>query len=332
MSAPALITPAAPRGNIAIAALAGRVRSAYVAGMPLAIVHHPAYVADLPDGHRFPMAKFGRLADVLIEEGLAAPDGWHVPGEAPRSWLTLAHDPAYVDAVLAAAVPARIEREIGLPVDASVARRARCATAGTVLAARLALDHGIACNTAGGSHHARRTQGAGFCTFNDVAVAARVLLADGLLPPVLVIDLDVHQGDGTADIFRDDPSVVTFSMHCEKNYPVRKIAGDHDIGLANGAGDADYLSILGAELPPLLDRVRPTLVFYNAGVDPHEEDRLGRLALSDAGLAARDRFVIGEIRARGIPLAGVIGGGYMTDIDRLARRHATLHRAAAEFA
>lgn len=300
--------------------------------MPLAVVHHPAFVADLPAGHRFPMGKFGRLAEVLVDDGIVAPGGFHVPAEAPRSWLTLVHDDAYVDAVLAAAVPARIVREIGLPVDASVARRARTATAGTVLTARLALEHGIACNTAGGSHHARRAQGAGFCIFNDVAVAARVLLADGVEPPILVIDCDVHQGDGTADIFRDDPAVFTLSIHGERNYPVRKLPGDLDIGLPDGMTDGAYLDRLADSLPALLDRLRPSLVFYNAGVDPHAEDRLGRMALTDLGLAIRDRTVIGEVRRRGIPLAGVIGGGYMADIDRLARRHATLHRVAAEFA
>ena len=294
----------------------------------LPIVHHPAYVADLPAGHRFPMAKFGRLAEVLTEDGVA-PDGFIQPIEAPASWIALAHDPAYVDAVLTQRVPKPIEREIGFPMEETVARRARAATGGTVLTARLALEHGIACNTAGGSHHARRAQGAGFCVFNDVAVAASALLAEGLIGRALVIDCDVHQGDGTADIFADDPRVVTFSLHAEKNYPVRKIASDIDIGVADGLGDDAYLDTLGEALPGLLDRHAPDLVFYNAGVDPHADDRLGRLALTDQGLAARDRLVISRCRDRTVPVAGVIGGGYMTDIDALARRHAILHRVAA---
>lgn len=292
------------------------------------IVHHPAYVADLPTGHRFPMAKFGRLVDVLTEDGLA-PDGFIRPIEAPAAWIELAHDPAYVDQVFSRRVPKPIEREIGFPMEETVARRARAATGGTVLTARLALDHGIACNTAGGSHHARRAQGAGFCVFNDVAVAASVLLTEGLVGRALVIDCDVHQGDGTADIFANDLRVLTFSLHAEKNYPVRKIASDIDIGVADGLGDNDYLNTLAEALPKLLDQHEPDLVFYNAGVDPHRDDRLGRLALSDDGLAARDRLVISVCRDRDIPVAGVIGGGYMTDIDVLARRHATLHRVAA---
>ncbi len=300
--------------------------------MPLPVVHHPAYVADLPAEHRFPMAKFGRLAEVLLADGLVEAEGFHVPAEAPRAWLTLTHDPVYVDAVLSATVPDRISREIGLPVDASVARRACAATAGTVLTATLALDNGIACNTAGGSHHARHDQGAGFCVFNDVAVATKVLRADGFRGSVLIVDCDVHQGDGTADIFQDDDSVFTFSLHGEKNYPVRKRTSDLDIALPDGVGDDAYLNRLSAELLPLLDGFRPGLVFYNAGIDPHEEDRLGRLSLTDDGLAARDRLVIGEARRRDIPVAGVIGGGYMTDIDRLARRHSIVHRVASEFA
>ncbi len=199
---------------------------------------------------------------------------------------------------------------------------------GSLLTARLALARGLACNTAGGSHHAARDYGAGFCTFNDVAVAGRALLAEGAVARVLVVDVDVHQGDGTAFIFEDEPAVFTFSMHGEKNYPVRKARSDLDIELPDATGDDAYLSALEGVLPGLLERVRPDLVFYNAGVDPHVDDKLGRLALSDEGLAARDTYVIDTCLAAGAPLAGVIGGGYGADIDRLARRHATLHRAA----
>lgn len=213
----------------------------------------------------------------------------------------------------------------------SVGRRARCATAGTVLTALLALEHGIACNTAGGSHHARRAHGAGFCVFNDVAVAIRLLQADQTIDRALVIDLDVHQGDGTAEIFADDPSVFTLSVHAARNYPVRKVPSSLDVALDDGIGDAAYLTVLREVLPEALRRFRPDIVFFNAGVDPHADDRLGRLALSDAGLEARDRIVISTVRDAGLPLAGVLGGGYSIDIDRLARRHATLHRVAAQF-
>ena len=246
--------------------------------------------------------------------------------------MALAHERAYVDQVFAAAVPPGIVREIGLPMSEAVGFRARCATAGTVLTATLALEHGIACNTAGGSHHARRAHGAGFCVFNDVAVAIRVLMADGAIRRAMVVDLDVHQGDGTAEILACTPSVFTLSMHARRNYPVRKVASTLDIALEDGLGDAAYLDELRRALPQALQSFRPDIVFYNAGVDPHGDDRLGRLSLSDEGLEARERFVIGTVRRAGIPLAGVIGGGYLEDIDRLARRHAILHAVAAEFA
>ncbi|WP_181699935.1 histone deacetylase family protein [Chthonobacter albigriseus] len=298
----------------------------------LPIVHHPAYQAEIPADHRFPMGKFGRLAEVLVEEGIVAPGGFQVPELARPEWLRLAHAPAYVDAVIEGNMEPRVAREIGFPMNPSVARRAQAATGGTVLAARLALAHGIALNTAGGSHHARREQGAGFCVFNDVAVAASVLLAERAVSRVLVLDLDVHQGDGTADIFAGDDRVVTLSIHAERNYPVRKIPSSIDLGLADRLGDSGYLDVLDQILDRTIDAAGADIVFYNAGVDPHEDDRLGRLALSDAGLASRDYRVMEAVRSRGLPLVGVIGGGYDTDVDRLAKRHATLHRTARAFA
>jgi acetoin utilization deacetylase AcuC-like enzyme len=299
--------------------------------MPLPIVHHPAYVVPIPADHRFPMPKFGRLAELLAEEGFVATAPFAEPGPAPREWLERAHDRAYVAEVMAGRVDREIEREIGITVTEAVANRARHAVGGTVLTARLALQSGIACNTAGGGHHAARRHGAGFCVFNDVAVAIRTLQAEGAVRTALVVDLDVHQGDGTASIFAHDPSVTTFSMHSEKNYPLRKVPSDLDVALPDRTGDEAYLAALAAVLPSLL-AARPDIVFYNAGVDPHRDDRLGRLSLTDDGLAARDRMVIGAVRARGIPLAGVLGGGYQDDIDALARRHLTLYRTAASFA
>lgn len=299
--------------------------------MPPPIVHHPAYTADIPAEHRFPMQKYRRLAEICVADGLA-PAGFIVPEPASAAELSLAHDPAYVDAVLALAVPPAIEREIGLPMNETIVRRACAAAGGTILTGRLALAHGLATNTAGGSHHARSDQGAGFCTFNDVAVAIRVLMAEGRIGTALVVDCDVHQGDGTAEIFLGDANVTTLSLHAEKNYPVRKRQSTIDIGLADRTDDRAYLAALDEILAPLLDRLHPDIVFYNAGVDPHADDRLGRLSLSDAGLAERDRLVIGAVRGRGIPLAGVIGGGYGADVDPIARRHALLHHAAAAFA
>ena len=294
------------------------------------IIHHPAFRAEMPPGHRFPMDKFSRLAAVLEAEGVAGPAGFVRPEPIDEDSLRLVHDEAYVRGVIDLTLPADVVRRIGMPNTDSVAARAQAATGGTLAAARLALEHGIACNTAGGSHHAQADTGAGFCVFNDVAVAARRLLAEGKIGQVLVVDLDVHQGDGTARIFEGDASVFTFSMHAEKNFPARKAASDLDIDLPDGTGDTAYLEKLEEILPELLARVAPDLVFFNAGVDPHADDKLGRLSLSDEGLARREAFVLGSCLERSIPVTGVIGGGYDADIDRLAHRHALLHRAARE--
>jgi acetoin utilization deacetylase AcuC-like enzyme len=301
-----------------------------VKGLP--VVHHPAFTAVLPTDHRFPMAKFAALAERLIADEIIAPGGFAEPAApVPREWIELVHDRAYIDQVLTGTVPPAIEREIGLPVSETIVRRALYACAGTVLSGRLALGHGIACSTAGGGHHARPERGAGFCVFNDVAIAIRVLQSESLIERALVIDLDVHQGDGTAAVFRDDPNVITFSMHSERNYPLRKIASDLDIGLPDRTGDDAYLDALGEALPRLLENMRPDIVFYNAGVDPHRDDRLGRLALSEEGIAMRDLHVIDAVRSRSIPLAGIIGGGYADDVATLARLHASLHHTAAMF-
>jgi acetoin utilization deacetylase AcuC-like enzyme len=293
--------------------------------MRVPVVHHPAYVAPLPPSHRFPMPKFGRLFTYLGEAGLVLPDQVRSPQPAPRAWLEAAHSVDYVADVLEQRLDEAAVRRLGLPMSPVLAMRSRCATAGTILTARLALEHGIACNTAGGSHHAHAAFGSGFCVFNDVSVAARTLLADGLIGKALVVDLDVHQGDGTASILEHDPRVVTLSVHCRTNFPARKQQSDLDIALDPGTGDELYLAMLEAVLPSLLERVRPDLVFYNAGVDIHEADRLGRLALTDRGLKAREAFVLRTCLDRGLPLACVVGGGYSSDIEELVRRHAVLH-------
>lgn len=274
------------------------------------------------------MRKYGRLAEILEEKGLAA-SGFARPDLASADLIAMAHDRSYVDQVLACAVPREIERRIGLPVDDGVVRRARTSAAGTLLAAELALAHGLAGSTAGGSHHGQRETGAGFCVFNDVAVAAKALKREGRIQRALVVDLDVHQGDGTADCLRDDPDLFTLSIHAEKNYPVRKIPSDLDIGLSDGTEDDEYVTVLKAHLPRLLDALAPDLVFLNAGVDPHRDDKLGRLSLSDEGLRRRDKIVVEEVRNRDIPLVAVIGGGYSTDIDALARRHAIVFEVMA---
>ena len=293
----------------------------------LPIVHHPAFDARFDPAHRFPMGKFGMLARALREEGLV-PDGFHVPGVASAEWVGRVHDRAYVARVFASACTPAEEKRIGFPVDERVARRSRRATAGTWLTGKLALAHGIACNTAGGSHHAGPGGGAGFCVFNDVGVAARALIDTGMVGRIAVLDCDVHQGDGTARIFANEPRVLTASMHAARNYPEDKATSDIDVELPDGMGDEAYLERLRELLPRVL-AFRPDLVFYNAGVDPHAEDRLGRLRLTDEGLARRDRLALRTFRAHGVPVAGVLGGGYGRDLRALARRHATLHREAA---
>ncbi|GGK39011.1 histone deacetylase family protein [Salinarimonas ramus] len=293
------------------------------------IVSHHHYEAPLPERHRFPMGKYGALRRALEAEGLV-PDGFVRPEPAEVEALERAHEPAYVEAVLTQSVAKDVERRIGLPIDAGVARRARASVGGTLLAARLALEHGFSGSTAGGSHHAQRATGAGFCVFNDVAVAALALHREGAVRRALVVDLDVHQGDGTADILTDEPDLVTLSLHAEKNYPVRKIPSDRDVPLPDGLEDDAYLGIVAEHVPDMMDRVAPDIVFYNAGVDPHVNDRLGRLALTDEGLYRRDRFVVAQARRRAIPLVAVIGGGYGEDAEAIGKRHALVFRAMAE--
>jgi acetoin utilization deacetylase AcuC-like enzyme len=295
--------------------------------MTFALVHHPDYVAPLPPGHSFPMDKYGLLMVAL--ERLAADFATHVPDPAPRAWIEAVHDRAYVAAVFDGTLTREQERRIGFPVTAAMVRRSRLVIGGTYLAARIALDAaaagvagGFAANSAGGSHHALPEGGAGYCIFNDLAVAGARLLAEGRVAKLAVVDLDVHQGDGTAAIFARRSDAVTFSMHAAKNFPVRKQVSTRDVELPDGMGDAEYLAVLAEELPAFLDAHSPGLVLYQAGVDPHVDDRLGRLALSDGGLAARDRFIVETCASRGIPVASTLGGGYGSDRDAVAMRHA----------
>jgi len=300
--------------------------------MALPIVYHPDYVAPLRPGHRFPMSKYGYLRDALIARRLLPPAGGYIaPAEARPSLVAAAHAIDYVERVAEARLAPEETRRIGLPSTPAVARRAFLATAGTLLAARLALEHGLAANMAGGSHHACPEGGAGFCVFNDVAVAARALIDEGRVRRILVLDLDVHQGDGTARIFAADPRVMTVSLHAERNYPARKAASSLDLPLPDRLADRPYLEVLAHALATA-EAFAPELVFLNAGVDPHRDDRLGRLGLSDAGLRARDRTALAWARARGLPVAAVLGGGYDADPFRLAARHAILFEEAARLA
>jgi acetoin utilization deacetylase AcuC-like enzyme len=297
--------------------------------MRLPVIHHPEYVAPLRPGHRFPMSKYGYLRRTLVARGLLPEaGGFLAPAPASIGQVAAVHARAYVERVAGQRVTPEETRRIGLPNTAEVARRAFLSAAGTLLAARLAIEFGIACNMAGGSHHAGPEGGAGFCVFNDVAVAVRALFDEGLVRRALIVDCDVHQGDGTARIFERDPRVLTLSLHAEKNYPARKAVSDLDFALPDGLRDAAYLKMLDRALSRTVG-FAPDIVFYNAGVDPHEVDLLGRLALTDGGLRARDAKVIGFARGRGIPLAGVLGGGYDNDPDRLSARHAILFEEAA---
>ena len=221
-------------------------------------------------------------------------------------------------------------RRIGLPWSEGLVRRTVTAVGGTLLTVDLALTHGLAASTAGGTHHAFADFGSGFCIFNDMAIAARWAVHSGRARRVLIVDLDVHQGDGTAAICAGDDTIFTFSMHCGDNFPFRKQTSDCDIELPVGTGDDEYFAVLRAAMPDLLTGFCPDLVIYDGGVDPHRDDKLGKLALSDQGLYRRDRYVLDTCVAAGIPVACVIGGGYDDDHDRLARRHCTLHAAAAD--
>lgn len=294
------------------------------------VFHHPDYVAPLPAGHRFPMSKYEAVIGALKQLGS---DGFAVfwtAGPVAEDAMRGAHEAGYVEQLLSLSVEPGIERRIGFPVTEQVLRRARHASGGTLAAARSALEVGAASNTAGGSHHAHPGFGSGYCVLNDVGTAARQLLGEGLVERILVVDLDVHQGDGTAVMFENEPRVFTFSMHCEANFPVRKARSDLDVGLEVGADDGTYLKLLQEHLPSVLGLHRPQLVFYNAGVDVHAEDRLGRLALSDEGLAARDSHVARACLGLGVPFVTVMGGGYGADVSVIARRHARTIAIAAE--
>lgn len=288
------------------------------------VVHHPDYVAApdprAPRGSKMAQSsKNGLIHDLLHASGAAL--DWHTPEPMPRRWLEEVHDPDYVAEVLAARVPLDKERRIGFPVTPAVAARSQVVPGGTWLAARLALAHGFAANTAGGSHHALAGTGAGYCVFNDLALAAVRLIEEGTVERLLVVDVDVHQGDGTAALTAGRPGIATYSIHAAKNFPVRKARSTLDVELADGTTDDAYLRTLADTLTPLLDDVRPQLILYQAGVDPFAGDQLGRLALTDDGLRERERMVARLAVARGIPLASTVGGGYGPDKAAIAERH-----------
>lgn len=295
---------------------------------PFPVVYHPDYVTPLPAGHRFPMPKFRLLRDLLVSDRVICEGQIYQPGAPSREWLQLVHTEDYVQAYCEGTLDTKAQRRIGLPWSEGLVKRTCTAVGGTILTAKLALQHGLACNTAGGTHHAFPGYGSGFCIFNDLAIALKVLQLQDLIRTALIVDLDVHQGDGTAFIFNGDPSVFTFSMHCDVNFPGRKQQSDLDVPLIENTGDDAYLAVLRSHLSALLDRLQPDLVMYDAGVDVHQDDRLGKLALSDDGIYERDRTVLQACVTAGIPVACVIGGGYGNDMSALIYRHSLLHRAA----
>ncbi|MDJ0773548.1 MAG: histone deacetylase [Mastigocoleus sp. MO_167.B18] len=298
--------------------------------MDLPIIYHPDYVTALPVGHRFPMSKFGQLYELLLRDRVANQKQFHTPQLPEKELIELIHIPDYVEAYYQGTLNPKAQRRIGLPWSPQLVNRTCTAVGGTILTAKLALHHGLACNTAGGTHHAFPNYGSGFCIFNDLAIAPRVLQKLGLASKVLIVDLDVHQGDGTAFIFQNDDSVFTFSMHCGVNFPSTKQQSDLDIPLEVGMEDDDYLQTLAKYLPDILSQVKPDLVLYDAGVDPHIGDRLGKLALTDTGIFRREMQVLSTCVAAGYPVACVIGGGYADDMKSLVWRHSLLHRAATE--
>ena len=297
--------------------------------MPFFAWSSAAYVLPLPAGHRFPIAKYALLRDRVVAEGVIPADHVCDPPRAARDELLLAHDAAYVDALDAGTLDAAAMRRIGFPWSAALVERSHRAVGGTIAASRAALEHGVAMNLAGGTHHAFADHGEGFCVFNDVAVAIRILQRERRITRAAIVDLDVHQGNGTHAIFAHDPSVFTFSMHGAKNYPFERVAGDLEIDLADGTGDDEYLAALDAALPRVLATARPDLVVFLAGADPLYSDALGRLALTMEGLARRDSFVLERCREVGIPVAVTIGGGYARDIDDTVAVHVQTARIAA---
>jgi acetoin utilization deacetylase AcuC-like enzyme len=290
------------------------------------------YTIPLPAGHRFPIEKYARLRDRVLAEGLVAREHLHEPARATRDALLLVHETSYVDRFTRGELPADEMRRIGFPWSEPLVERSYRAVGGTCEAAAAALDAGIAVNLAGGTHHAFPSHGEGFCVFNDVAVAVRLLLQTGRIRRAAIVDLDVHQGNGTHEIFRDDERVFTFSMHGGRNYPFRKVPGRLDIELEDGTGDDEYLAQLDASLPRVLAESRPDLVVYLAGADPHEGDRLGRLKLTFDGLARRDAMVLSSAREVGIPVVVTIAGGYGIDIGTTVEAHVGTVRVARSFA
>jgi acetoin utilization deacetylase AcuC-like enzyme len=293
--------------------------------------YHPSYQAPLPPGHPFPMSKYSLLKDQLLAEGTLAAGDILQPERIDAPTLELVHTREYLAKLATSALSAAEQRRLGLPWSEALWQRSLLASAGTLLAARAALEDGLAGNLAGGTHHAFADHGEGFCVLNDVALAIRRLQAERLIERAAVIDLDVHQGNGTAAIFEGDAAVFTFSMHGERNYPLAKMRSNLDVPLKDGMGDAEYLDALREYLPRVLEAAAADIVFYLAGVDVAAGDRYGKLALTEEGIRQRDCCVIEAVRGRGIPLSIVLAGGYAATRARTAELHAHVFRESVAY-
>ena len=293
------------------------------------VVNHPDYVAQIGDDHRFPIKKFGALFDLLKKDNILNKENLHIPEPAQYLDLTKAHQPEYIQKIDNLSLSKEEERKLGFPMVPSVKRRSYMATGGTVLSAELALRYKLACNTAGGSHHAFSDSGNGYCVFNDVAVAAYNLLNKHSVKKILIYDLDVHQGDGTAKIFENNDQVYTFSAHSKKNYPLVKQKSDKDIELEDDITDEEYLNTVSKSLE-IVNKMNFDFVFYVAGVDIHKDDKLGKLNITTEGIKKREKMVINNFYKNKIPLCGVLGGGYNKDFNHLVYLHSILHRTCHE--
>ena len=295
--------------------------------MDLPVVNHEDYFAKIGDDHKFPINKFGELANYLIKNKIVKK--FHKPYPCSDETLKRAHSEKYIKDIKNKTLDESGVKKIGFPLVDSVVQRSLVATGGTVLAAKLAISNRLACNTAGGSHHATFDSGAGYCVFNDVAVAAQYLLDRGLAKKILIVDLDVHQGNGNSDIFKNNKSVFTFSMHSKSNYPAKKSISDLDVELEDNIEDLEYTNSLKSCLDQL-NKEKFDFVFYIAGVDIHFNDRLGKLKISDEGIKSRDEIVIENFFSKNIPLCGVLGGGYNKDFNKLVELHSYLHQVCTE--
>lgn len=292
------------------------------------IAFDPIYAHPLPDGHRFPMLKYELIPQQLLHEGLMEKHHFVSPGVLEDEWVLTTHDSDYFSRLKNGELTYQEERRIGFPYTSALVERELRIARGTIEGCIFALRHGLAFNVAGGTHHAGSNWGEGFCMLNDQAIDANYLLKNKLANRILIIDLDVHQGNGTAEIFQNNSQVFTFSMHAEHNFPFRKELSNLDIGLPNGISDEEYLGILTQKLPQIVNEFKPDFVFYLSGVDVLDTDKLGKLSLSKAGCKARDLFVFETCKSHQIPVQVSMGGGYSPNIKDIVDAHCTTYRVA----